>query len=408
MKLWERYETEQHLVRTKDDYLLCVHRIPYIKSFSNSDNNISKYKSLLEGQGIETSSFLKHFPKREPINGKKPIVLLYHGFLMSSEVWVCNIEEYCNLPLLLVNLGYDVWLGNARGNKYSQNHLRLKASDVAFWNFSLNEYAIYDLPDTVDYILQTTGQKDLTYIGFSQGTAQGFSSLSINKKLNEQINLFIALAPATTPEGLNHPLIDAFVKAAPAVVYLIFGRRVPLGLAMFWQRIVSPPIFVRIIDSCVRFLFGWQGRNMTPEQKLVSYQHLYSSTSVKSLVHWFQIIRTGQFQMFDEMPSRLPFKRSSVVTDHVPPKFPTKQITTPIALFYGKSDSLVSIEELSADLPQPLAYVKSIKKWEHLDFLWAKQIDSIVFPDILALLHHFNPSSDHMDLLQQEQESISD
>jgi lysosomal acid lipase/cholesteryl ester hydrolase len=86
----------------------------------------------------------------QPPNNSKPVVLLYHGFLMSSEIWACNTEEYRNLPLLLANLGYDVWLGNARGNKYSQTHQRLGANDVNFWNFSLNELAMYDLPDTVD------------------------------------------------------------------------------------------------------------------------------------------------------------------------------------------------------------------------------------------------------------------
>lgn len=92
------------------------------------------------------------------------------------------------------------------------------------------------------------------------------------------------MAPATTPKGLQHPLIDAFVKATPSVIYLMFGRKTPLKLALFWQRIISPPLFVKVIDASVRFLFGWTGDNMTADQKTVSYQHLYSLTSVKSLV----------------------------------------------------------------------------------------------------------------------------
>lgn len=96
--------------------------------------------------------------------------------------------------------------------------------------------------------------------------------------------MFIALAPATTPKGLQHPLIDAFVKATPSVIYLMFGRKTPLKLALFWQRLISPPLFVKVIDASVRFLFGWTGDNMSADQKTVSYQHLYSLTSVKSLV----------------------------------------------------------------------------------------------------------------------------
>jgi lysosomal acid lipase/cholesteryl ester hydrolase len=92
------------------------------------------------------------------------------------------------------------------------------------------------------------------------------------------------MAPATTPKGLQHPLIDAFVKATPSVIYLLFGRKTPLKLALFWQRIIPPPLFVRVIDASCHFLFGWTGDNMATDQKVVSYQHLYSLTSVKTLV----------------------------------------------------------------------------------------------------------------------------
>jgi lysosomal acid lipase/cholesteryl ester hydrolase len=132
--------------------------------------------------------------------------------------------------------------------------------------------------------LAETGAPTLTYIGFSQGTAQAFAGLAASPQLNKKINLFIAMAPATTPKGLQHPLIDAFVKATPSVIYLLFGRKTPLKLALFWQRIIPPPLFVRVIDASCHFLFGWTGDNMATDQKVVSYQHLYSLTSVKTLV----------------------------------------------------------------------------------------------------------------------------
>ncbi|KAI8147720.1 Alpha/Beta hydrolase protein [Fennellomyces sp. T-0311] len=394
MRIWKRYDFEQHVVRTKDDYLLCVHRIPSVKQTRQTPLKPPQ-RSSDKTSRIHVIDNLDNFDAQFPpvhSSSSKPVVLIYHGFLMSSEIWVCNVDEHRNLPLLLAEKGYDVWLGNARGNKYSQNHLWRNPRHQEFWEFSLNEYAMRDLPDVVDYILANTGASKLTYIGFSQGTAQAFAGLAVNPLLNRKVNLFIALAPATTPKGLHHPLIDAFVKATPSVIYLLFGRKTPLKLALFWQRVISPPMFVKVIDSSVNFLFGWTGRNMTAEQKLVSYQHLYSLTSVKSLVHWFQIIRTGRFQMYDELPSRLPYHTSNAVADHIPPRFPTKQIKTPIAIFYGGSDSLVDFDVLSADLPSPLAYVKAIERWEHLDFLWAERIEDIVYPDILKLLKHFNPS----------------
>lgn len=93
--------------------------------------------------------------------------------------------------------------------------------------------------------------------------------------------------------------------------------------------------------------------------------------------------------MYDETPSLLPWSTVNTVIDHLPPKFPTKQITTPIAIFYGSSDTLVDFDILKSDLPL-LSYVKSIHGWEHMDFLWAHGLEKKVYPDILKLLDHFN------------------
>ena len=65
-----------------------------------------------------------------------------------------------------------------------------------------DEFAFYDVPDSIDYVLHTTRAKSLSYIGFSQGTAQAFAALSIHPQLNEKVDLFIALAPAMSPKGI--------------------------------------------------------------------------------------------------------------------------------------------------------------------------------------------------------------
>lgn len=75
----------------------------------------------------------------------------------------------------MVRAGFDVWLGNQRGNKYSLiqgGHTKLKPmSDPQFWEFSWNDFGYYDAPAFVDYVRHITNQTKVTWIGHSQGTS---------------------------------------------------------------------------------------------------------------------------------------------------------------------------------------------------------------------------------------------
>ncbi|KAF2868081.1 Alpha/Beta hydrolase protein [Massariosphaeria phaeospora] len=358
------YYAEEHIVQTGDGYLLGLHRLGWRRGEEHVRVNAGPGKG-----GI-----------------KKKVVYLHHGLLMNSEVWVCLTEKERCLPFELVDRGYDVWLGNNRGNKYSKKCIHTAPTSPEFWNFSMDQFAFHDIPDSIAYILSTTYQPSLSYIGFSQGTAQAFAALSIHPTLNDKIDVFIALAPAMSPKGLTSGIVDSFVKASPNVLFLAFGRRAILGSATMWQSILYPPIFIRLIDAALKFLFGWTASNITPHQKLASYPHLYSYTSTKSVVHWFQIIRNGVFQMYDdEAPNPIVSNRSKY---YKVAKFPTRNIKTPIVLVYGGSDSLVDINVMLKELPRHTV-AKEIPHYEHLDFLWAQSVDQLVFPHVFEALDEY-------------------
>lgn len=61
--------------------------------------------------------------------------------------------------------------------------------------FSFHQMAVYDLPGSVDYIIKTTGFKNVSYYGHSQGTTTMFLALSLVPGLHQKINAFVALAP---------------------------------------------------------------------------------------------------------------------------------------------------------------------------------------------------------------------
>ncbi|KAI8966390.1 alpha/beta-hydrolase [Daldinia sp. FL1419] len=375
------YTAEEHVLQTKDGYLLGIHRLAWRKGEEDMKVN--------DG----------------PASVKKRVVYLHHGLLMNSEVWVCLTDAQRSLPFVLVERGFDVWLGNNRGNKYSKKSINYPPTTTEFWNFSIDEFAFHDIPDSINYILETTKQESLSYIGFSQGTAQAFASLAVHPKLNEQVNVFIALAPAMSPAGLNNGIVDALIKASPQVLFLLFGRRSILSSATMWQSILYPPLFMKLIDMGLSFLFGWQTKNISVSQKLAAYPHLYSFTSTKSVVHWFQIIRNQSFQMYDDdVQTPLSINTSSKYTKVA--KYPTRNIKTPIVLVYGGSDSLVDIEVMMRELPNRTVATE-IPHYEHLDFLWARDVDVQVFQHVFDALENFKGAEHSLEEFESYQRARS-
>lgn len=112
---------------------------------------------------------------------------------------------------LLHDRGYDVWLGNVRGTKPSQNHIRYTSTGRRrreYWSFSLHEIGIYDLPACIDYILRITDQYQLHYIGFSQGTTAFFIMASELPEYNKKISSMIAMAPIVFLEHSQNKLLN--------------------------------------------------------------------------------------------------------------------------------------------------------------------------------------------------------
>ncbi|XP_023247843.1 lipase 3-like [Copidosoma floridanum] len=91
----EGHLIETHSVTTEDGYILTLHRLP------------------------------------GPANSTP--VYIQHGLLESSTDWLVAGKK--SFPHILADHGYDVWLGNARGNTYSKKHKKLSFTDRRFWDF---------------------------------------------------------------------------------------------------------------------------------------------------------------------------------------------------------------------------------------------------------------------------------
>ena len=101
------FKMEEHTMTTKDGYILKVFRILGLK---------------YEGRKV------------------KPVAYFQHGLLDSADCWVMNYAQKAP-AFVAARAGYDVWLGNSRGNKYSHESYPSKPKKE-FW-----EYGFEDMGD---------------------------------------------------------------------------------------------------------------------------------------------------------------------------------------------------------------------------------------------------------------------
>jgi len=340
------YKAEEHYVQTKDGYILGVHRMPP--------------KDVRKARGV---------------------VFFQHGFMQNSEAFIVRGPNKA-LPFILVDQGYDVWLGNNRGNKYSHKHLQHSPEQEVFWDFSLDDFALSDIPSMLGYVLETSNAKTLSYIGFSQGTAQAFAAFSVNAQLAERVNLFIALAPATRIKELHNPIVASLTVKRPQLMFLLFGKKALLKEALFWKAILPTTAFVTIVDYSMKFLFGWTCNQIDDAEKPLLYSHIYSYSSVKALVHWFQITRLKRFQMFDGRIS--PLNTNSYLL----PTYQPNRIACPIAVFYGGKDTIPEMDILLTEVQDKTAnYIHMEPEYEHLDFIWAVTAPENIYTKVSKLVN---------------------
>lgn len=348
------YQMELHKIITSDNYILTAWRI---------NKNVTKY---------------------DP-------VILQHGLLDSSFSFILN-EPNESLAYILADQGYDVWLTNNRGDKYSNEHSEyISSSDARYWDFTYDEFAQYDLPAHINYIKAKTQREKVIYIGHSQGTTQFFARMTLDSSLQDSVKLFFGLGPVIYANNQQSFLIN-LVKTTYFAEFLydinlntflyIHSDNVPF-LGFLCGKVSGVCIDV------VSLICGQTDVTHSNRSKMsVMASHEPGGTSMKNIVHWMQNLRGTKFQMFDYGKTKNLEKYGT--------EYPTPynvdnlmNFTIPKYLFIGSKDYLANVddyERLLDLLPKESTFSYSIEDYAHLDYIWGVDANEKIYQNIIKIM----------------------
>nr|CAD7445002.1 unnamed protein product [Timema bartmani] len=372
------YPVEVHHVTTEDGYIVTLHRLPRHMSekaptlvqhgifHSSADSIISGPKSGLGPYFIKRKGgkVLIYCPLRTRSNhsGSYGCVRVVSSVIgqprlyseISDVFWepqLCSgdlgsVQEASavfgesKMWYSLYDAGYDVWLGNSRGNYYSRKHVNMTKSDPKFWDFSWHDMGVHDIPAVIDYILDHTGHKDLFFIGHSMGCAMFFVGMAAKPRYNDKIRVMFGLGPASYMHNGKSSLTTSIFKGLHYKAK-DFER---LNIYEFLPRVP-----------------GWGRLALS----ICKDNHLTQPICTGGLS-----LMGGNFCQFDHgLAGNL-----KAYGTFEPPEYNLSRITAPVSLYCGESDLVVDcidVERLHFELTNArMKSLQRITRYTHLDFVW--------------------------------------
>ncbi|XP_011296943.1 lipase 3-like isoform X2 [Fopius arisanus] len=357
------YRGETHKVTTNDGYILEMHRITG--------------------------------PKSNPKAEGKPVIFVMHGLLCSSVDWIISGPKK-GLGFMLADAGYDVWLGNARGNTYSRGHKKYSTIDKQYWMFSWHEQGTEDLPAMIDYITRNTGNERIFYAAHSQGTTAYFVMASEKPKYNDKIIAMFGMAPVAYLEHMRSPFLQVLTRIDKVVTNVME--------VLGWYEFKPIDGLIKKVatiacqeenwtqDICLNVMFliaGFGSDQMNRTLLPAILGHTPAGSSSRQLIHYSQLFKSNKFRKYDHGALRnyIIYKRMT------PPSYDLSKVTTPVIISYGLNDWLAhpkDVRRLTAQLPNVYAELKVPNpNFGHLDHLWGIDAPRYVYSKLIALLNHF-------------------
>ncbi|KAJ8735976.1 hypothetical protein PYW08_006632 [Mythimna loreyi] len=353
---YDGYTAETHYVTTEDGFILGLYRIPVQKSCKAS----------------------------------KGVIMFMHGLYLSGDDCLIPGPGKAHCYIYADNC-YDVWVPNNRGNFYSRNHTTLNPDeDSAFWKFSVDELAIFDLPAVIDYVLLKTNETQLSYVAHSQGVSMLLILCSKKPEYNAKIKVGFGISPTAWMDHCRLILIKIQSLIAPGLSLTdsvlnreVFERN---GLLQNSAEVLcgTTNLSYTFCSAIVFAVFGYNKFQITEDVLPVVFGHTTAGTSLRNFVRWGQIKNNG-FSEYDYGSA----KNLIIYGQKSPPLYDLSSVSMPWVFLGSENDyvgEVADIKKLVSKLKNANLCVLSDKTFAHLDFIYGKDIPNCLTPVILSYL----------------------
>ncbi|CAK9857777.1 unnamed protein product [Sphagnum jensenii] len=325
----------------------------------------------------------------DPKGGKGAPVLLMHQEFLNGDSWFQFVDaKHVGrlLPVLLLDDGFDVWVGHQRATYWCHDHVSLHYTQQAFWDWTWDEHAHYDLPAQLRFINAETNQT-VHYIGISQaGTAGAAGATYADTSL--MIRSLTLIGPTAYRGNTNSLLLDAWAYFFGLTLdseYYATGFQ--NGAFNYTNEFSTAPITADGVTGLEIGLIS--GPNCCLGTGTISLSNGWDgTTSFKNLLHWQQGIRQNTWAHFDYFPRTE--LNMMAYNQPTPPSYEPAQIpaTIPVLIILGGQDWTAPPHGINMFMTQlqQVPHVVNLTKYAHYDLIFSATRENDVYLPILSFL----------------------
>lgn len=355
---YDGYTAEQHFVTTEDGYILSLFHIPVNENCTTSNGTI----------------------------------MFMHGLYLSGDDCIIPGPDKAHCYIYSNNC-YDVWVPNNRGNFYSRNHTTYDPdTDAEFWDFSIDEMAIYDLPAVIDYVLLKANVTQISYVAHSQGVTTLLILCSKKPEYNAKIKVGFGLSPTAWLynakfivikfQSLIAPILSLTDALLNVEILARGGVLQSSGEILCGSTAVEYPFCSIIIFAAL----GYNEFQITNDVLPVIVGLTPAGTSLRNFIRWGQLHNNG-FSEYDygTIKNLLAYGQIN------PPLYDLSNVTMPWVFVGSENDyvaNVTDIKTLVSNLQNVSLCVLSDKTFGHLDFIYGKDIPNYITPIVLSTLEN--------------------